>query len=550
MSERPWWKEAVVYQVYPRSFDDSDGDGIGDIPGIVERVEYLEALGVDTVWLCPVYESPMVDNGYDVAEYRSIHHEYGTMADWERLRDELHGRDMRLVMDMVPNHTSDEHEWFERSRAGESPYDDYYYWRESEDGPPNNWESAFGGSAWSYDDRREAWYLHLFDEHQPDLNWTNPRVRTEIYDTMEWWLEKGVDGFRLDVLNLLSKPEGLPDGVPNEFQTGIEQFVDGPALDAYLSELHEAVFAGTDAVVVGEMPGIHAGRARELVGDPGPLSMVITFEHMQLDWGPGGTFDPVAFEPGRLIDVLANWQERLAEGWNCLYLANHDQPRVVSRFGEESFRRESATAFGTVLLTLRGTPFIYQGQELGMTNTEFPTPEAIDDIEARNFLEEALASDEYDGYEDVRPVVEARSRDNARTPMQWSDDHAAGFTDGEPWLAVDEGYERVNAASARADPDSVWAYYRDLIELRREHEALVSGAFERVESVPADVFAYLRTCERDRLLVLANLGADHRRVELDEYVATVLVGNHTDPPALGTGTVSLGPYEAVVYELE
>jgi oligo-1,6-glucosidase/alpha-glucosidase len=376
MSEHTWWKEAVVYQIYPRSFNDTDGDGLGDIPGIIEKIGHLDDLGVDAVWLSPVYESPQYDNGYDVADYRSIHSEFGTMDDFDRMLERLHDRDIRLVMDMIPNHTSSEHEWFQRSRSEPAgKYGDYYVWREGDpDQPPNNWESAFGGSAWTYDEERGAWYLHLFDVHQPDLNWRNSAVREEIYDMMNWWLGKGIDGFRLDVVNLLSKAEGLPDGDPDGEWVGSEFFVDGPRIHEYLGQMHDEVFAGTDAVTVGEMPQLDIETARKYVGD-GPLDLVFPFEHMDLDFGEAGRWDIGSWELPDLKSILDGWQHGLEGcGWNTVFFENHDQPRSVSRFGDDGeYHYESATALATVVLTLRGTPFVYQGQEIGMTATSTPS---------------------------------------------------------------------------------------------------------------------------------------------------------------------------------
>ncbi|MCL7418239.1 MAG: alpha-glucosidase, partial [Halalkalicoccus sp.] len=361
--ERRWWKEAVVYQIYPRSFNDTDGDGVGDIPGIVEKVDYLDSLGVDIVWLNPVYASPNADNGYDIADYRAIHPEFGTMDDWEALLEELHDRDIRLIMDLVVNHTSDEHEWFVRSRDKDPEYDDYYVWRDGEaDGErPNNWTSSFGGPAWAYDEEREAWYLHLFDEKQPDLNWENPDVRAEVFEMMNWWFEKGIDGFRMDVIDLISKEEGLPDGDPEGSPVGAERFVDGPRLDDYLREMDEEVLSGYDAMTVGETVGADPDSARRIVGD-GPLDMLIHFEHMNVDAGEG-YWDRIELDLPEFKSVFDRWQTALySEGWNCLYLENHDQPRSVSRFGDDGeYRVESAKLLGTLLFTLRGSPFVYQG---------------------------------------------------------------------------------------------------------------------------------------------------------------------------------------------
>ncbi|WP_293032396.1 alpha-glucosidase [Natronococcus sp.] len=556
MPEREWWKEAIVYQIYPRSFNDSDGDGVGDIPGIVEKVDYLEELGADVVWLNPVYESPMEDNGYDIADYRSIHPRFGTMDDWERLLEELHARDMRLIMDLVVNHTSDRHEWFVRSRAGDPEYRDHYVWREGEPGcpAPNNWESFFRGSAWRYDDEREAYFLHLYDESQPDLNWDEPAVREDVFEMMRWWLEKGIDGFRMDVINLISKPEGLPDGDPETdgLPVGAEHYVNGPNLESYLEEMHEETLADYDAMTVGETVGMEAEDAATYIGDDRALNMAIHFEHMNVDRGEGGKYDPVELDLLELKEIVTRWQEALADGgWNCLYFSNHDQPRTVSRFGDDGeYREKSAKMLATVLCTLRGTPFLYQGQEIGMTNTSFEDPSDVEDVWARNFLEEALASDRYDSFEDVRPILEECSRDNARTPMQWSDHDHAGFTDGEPWIDVTDNYDEINVEAARADLDSIWHYYRELFALREEHATLVYGEYELLCADHAEVFAYERHLEGERLLVVCNFFDERAEIELDleGEVANRLIGNYEEETSFG-GTSELRPYEAGVYRL-
>ncbi|NKE36447.1 alpha-glucosidase [Natronococcus sp. JC468] len=553
--DRRWWKEAVVYQIYPRSFNDSSGDGIGDIPGIIEKVDYLEELGVDVVWLNPVYESPMADNGYDIADYRSIHPRFGTMDDWERLLAELHDRDMRLIMDLVVNHTSDEHDWFSRSREGDAEYEDYYYWREGDDGPPNNWDSFFGGSAWSYDEERGEYYLHLFDEKQPDLNWRNETVRKEVYEMMRWWLERGIDGFRMDVINLVSKTEGLLDGDPDDEMTGAEHFVDGPRSTEYIGEMCNRALAEYDVMTVGEMIGVDADTALEYVGEDGcGLSMLIHFEHMGVDTGDGGKWDVADLDLLELKEIITDWQETLAdEGWNCLYLSNHDQPRAVSRFGDDGeYREESAKMLATFLFTLQGTPFVYQGQEIGMTNTTFETPDDIRDVEAENFVESSLESGEYDSYEEIRPIVESRSRDNSRTPMQWSDDEHAEFSEVEPWIDVTDNYEAINVEAAREDPNSVWHYYRDLIDLREECEIFVYGEYDLLLPDHPEVFAYTRTLEDETLLVICNFFDGEPTVDLPELTdieaLEFVVGNYGAGEP-GDSALELRPYEARVYEL-
>ncbi|WP_123533459.1 glycoside hydrolase family 13 protein [Halosimplex salinum] len=555
-AERVWWKEAVVYQVYPKSFRDSDGDGVGDLRGLVDRVDYLDDLGVDAVWLNPVYDSPQVDNGYDISDYRSIADGYGDMADWERLRDELHDRDMRLIMDLVVNHTSDQHEWFQRSRREEGEYADYYHWVEgSPEEPPNDWQSVFGGPAWSYDEERGAWYLHLFDEAQPDLNWTNPDVREAVYDMMRWWLDRGIDGFRMDVINMISKAEGYPDG-------GGEHFMNGPRVHEYVGEMVDEVLADEEILTVGETPGASVADARRYVGEDG-LSMVFQFEHVTFDhdehkWDARDP-DLVEFK-----QILAKWQTGLAEdGWNSLYLNNHDQPRMVSRFGnDDEYRRKSAELLGTLTHTLCGTPFVYQGEELGMTNAPFETREDLRDVEALNYVDATIEDPDTaaESYADVRDAVEAIGRDNARTPMQWSGDEHAGFTDGEPWIDVNPNYTEVNVERAREDPDSVFHYYRDLIALR-DRDLVVYGDFELLYPDHPSLFAYTRTLEVDgddgesegateRALVVLNFDDEPTTFEAPADVTVdglELALANDDAPAVPGRSFELGPWEARVY---
>lgn len=541
-----WWKEAVFYQIYPRSFNDSDGDGVGDIQGIVEKVEYIDDLGVDAVWLNPVYESPQVDYGYDVSDYRSIHDEYGTMDDLEELLEELHGRDIKLVMDLVVNHTSDEHDWFARSRESHEEYSDYYVWREGKDGgPPNNWESAFGGSAWTYDEKRGQYYLHLFHESQPDLNWRNPEVRDDVVETVEWWLEKGVDGFRMDVINLLSKPEGLPDGDPKNDWVGSEQFANGPRIHEYLTELCERAFEPHDAFTVGETPEITPEDAEEYAEDG--LDMVIPFEHMELDHGDDVDWFVTDVDLAELEEVFSRWQD--ADCWTSLYWNNHDQPRAVSRFGDdEEYRTESAKMLATLVFTLRGTPFVYQGEEIGMTNTWF---EGLDEMRDTGTIERAEAAMEELGIEEfgsVSEILNHWARDNARTPMRWTDGECAGFTDGEPWIKVNPNHEEVNVEEARADDDSVWHYYRELVEVRKQNPVLVHGDYELVAEEHPDIYAYERSLGDDSVLVVLNFSdGDTNFAEPGEYdIDKLLVGNY-EPDSVSDE--DLRPYEARVYRV-
>jgi glycosidase len=552
--DRRWWKEAVVYQVYPRSFADSDGDGVGDLPGIIDRVDYLADLGVDVVWLNPVYESPQVDGGYDISDYRAIHDEYGSMADWEALRDAVHERDMRLVMDLVVNHTSDEHEWFRRSRDPDSEYHDWYHWVEgSREEPPNNWTSGFGGSAWSYDEGVGKWYLHLFDERQPDLNWRNPDVREAVFDLMDWWFGKGIDGFRMDVVNLISKPEGYPDGDPDEDWVGIEHFTEGPRIHEYLREMDERVLSDYDAMAVGECIGVTPDEADRYAEDG--LEMAINFDHVTLDFDEEeGWWEVREFPLTELKEAFGRWQTEPERAWPAVYLGNHDWPRIVSRFGDDGeFREESAKLLATLVLTLRGTSFVFQGDEIGMTNYPWESLDELRDADATNRVREAIESGDIEGFEEVRDLIRYRCRDNARTPIQWRDAPQGGFTapDAEPWLPVNPDYPEVNVAAARADPDSVWHHHRELIDLRGDHDVLVYGDYEPVLPEHESVWAYERTLGGDRAFVALNWSAESTRVRLPERVrsddATLAVSNYPDATDGIPERLELAPYEARVY---
>jgi glycosidase len=590
--DRAWWKEAVCYQIYPRSFNDTDGDGVGDIPGILRKVDYIEELGVDVVWLNPVYESPNADNGYDIADYRAIMDEFGTMADWDRLLAELHDRDIRLIMDLVVNHTSDEHAWFVNSRDPDSPYRDWYYWREGrdpedpevaeeladgwytgvprgvEEAPPNDWQSFFGGPAWTYDERSGEWYLHLFDEKQPDLNWETPEVREAVFEMMEWWLEKGIDGFRMDVINLLSKEPGLPDGETDDaIVRGADKFVNGPKIHEYLSELHDRVLADGEYMTVGEMVDLTVEEAREFLAPDGDgMSMAFTFDHMRLDFGPRGRWDVGEWSLPELKATMSHWQYGLAEsGWNAIYLNNHDEPRQVSRFGDDDeYRYESATLLATLTHTLRGTPFIYQGEEIGMTNYPFESLAEVRDVDTLKNVRAARKRGRFANDAEVLDLVRYRSRDNARTPMQWTDGPYAGFTDPEtgdgPWIPVNPNKDEINVEAARADPDSVFHYYRELIELRSAHDALIYGEYELLDPADDRLWTYTRTLGDDQWLVTLNVSAARAEfhppaaldgtptdLALSNYEATDRDGAPDGPDVLEATT--LRPYEARVYRL-
>jgi len=548
-NDRTWWKEAVVYQIYPRSFYDADGDGIGDLQGVIEKLDYVADLGVDVIWLNPVYESPQRDNGYDISDYRAIDETFGDMDTWRRLLDEIHDREMKLVMDLVVNHTSVDHEWFQRSRRGDPEYEDFYHWREGENGkPPNNWESFFGGSAWEHDDVRGEQYLHLYDTSQPDLNWENEDVRKAVYDVVDWWFQQGIDGFRMDVINLLSKVDGLPDGDPESRWVGAEHFVDGPKLLDYLVELEERVLSQYDAMTVGEMPQLTVDDATTYTGVDGPLDMAFHFQHTKLDYGPEGRWSVGDWDLRELKRITERWQTGLDDtGWNALYWENHDQPRVVSRYGDPAeYRRESAKLLGTFVLTLRGTPFVYQGQELGMTNAPFESLSDLRDVDAINHARELMADRDCD-YEEIRHIVEYRTRDNARTPMQWTAGEHAGFTEGDPWIDVNPNYAEINVERERSDPKSVLSYYRELIALRSSTPTLIYGDFADLLPDHDRVYAYERRLDDDRIVVVLNVSSDVSTVELPiDTVGDCLLSNY-DEPSGDLSDLTLRPYEAGVF---
>lgn len=559
--KKTWWKEGVVYQIYPRSFYDSDGDGIGDLRGIIQKLDYLQELGVDIVWLCPVYKSPNDDNGYDISDYRDIMDDFGTLSDWEELLAEMHKRGIRLVMDLVVNHTSDEHPWFQESRKSkDNLYRDFYIWRPGKDGgEPNNWRSFFGGSAWQYDEQTGEYYLHLFSRKQPDLNWENPKVREEIYAMMDWWLQKGIDGFRMDVINMLSKVPGLPDApvvTEDRYQFGGQYFINGPRLMEFLNEMKGSVLSRYDILTVGETPLVTPQDAIELTGEErGPLKMVFQFEHMDLSAEAGAA---VTLQKTQVLQhlraVTTRWQKGLENrAWNSIYLGNHDQPRCVSQFGDDDeYRVESAKMLATFAHMLQGTPYIYQGDEIGMTNVAFESIEEYRDIATRNRYREAVEEKGVDPRLALQ-VVHARSRDNARTPMQWDASTHAGFTRGTPWINVNPNYTRINVAESLADSNSIFHYYRKLIRLRRENPVIVYGSFDLIVDSPEGIYAFLRTLEEDRLLVLLNFSKSTQIFTLPEHLtftgAEILINNYEVNAGDTLGEITLRPFEARVYRL-
>ncbi|MGB7964252.1 MAG: alpha-glucosidase [Propionicimonas sp.] len=558
----PWWKRAVVYQIYPRSFADSDGDGVGDLPGIIGHLDYLADLGVDVVWLSPIYRSPMDDNGYDISDYDDVDPLFGTLADLDALIAGLHARGMKLVMDLVVNHTSDEHPWFVESRDPSSPKRDWYYWRAPRPGhepgapgaEPTNWGSFFSGPGWSYDETSGEYYLHLFSRKQPDLNWENPAVRAEVYALMNRWVDRGVDGFRMDVINLISKTLPLVDGVETP-EIGLcydpAMVTDGPRMHEFLREMNREVgLSERDLFTVGEMVLVDVEHAREYTATENrELGMVFTFEHMTLDNEPGQL--KWKHRPARLVDLkrnLAHWQDGLAErGWNSLYFENHDQPRSVSRFGDDApgFRVASAKSLATVLHLLKGTPYIFQGQELGMRNAGLARIEQYQDLETTRFHAEALRLGMPD--EQLMPVIMLKSRDNARTPMPWDATANAGFSAGTPWLPVNADSGEINAAAAVADPGSVFHHYRALIALRHDLAVVREGRFDLLLPGDERLFAYTRTLGDDMLLVVANLASQATWLPAEGLPspagAQLLLGTHDNDSTL------LQPWESRVYRV-
>ncbi|MFD0770884.1 alpha-glucosidase [Bacillus sp. CGMCC 1.60114] len=557
--EKQWWKESVVYQIYPRSFMDSNGDGVGDLRGIISKLDYLQELGIDVIWLSPVYESPNDDNGYDISNYRKIMHEFGTMNDWDELLDEMHKRNMKLMMDLVVNHTSDEHNWFVESRKSkDNPYRDYYIWRKGKNGKePNNWGAAFSGSAWQYDETTDEYYLHLFSKKQPDLNWDNGHVRKEIYEMMKFWLEKGIDGFRMDVINFISKVEGLP-AVNTEaegYVSGHQYFMNGPNIHTYLHEMNQEVLSQYDIMTVGEMPGVTTEEAKLYTAeDRQELQMVFQFEHMDLDSGENGKWDVKPCPLVTLKENLTKWQKALEHtGWNSLYWNNHDQPRVVSRFGnDKTYRIPSAKMLATVLHMMKGTPYIYQGEEIGMTNVQFASIDEYRDIETLNMYREKVI-ERGENHEIVMQSIYTKGRDNARTPMQWEDSEHAGFTAGKPWIQVNPNYKEINAKQALHDPNSIFHYYKKLIELRKKYEIIVYGTYDLILEDHPSIFAYVRTWKGEKLLVIANFTEDSCVFELPEEIAyrnvELLIHNY-DVQNESIENIILQPYETRVYKLK
>ena len=550
---KKWWKESVVYQIYPRSFNDSNGDGIGDLNGITEKLDYLKNLGIDVIWLSPVYQSPNDDNGYDISDYQAIMKEFGTMEDFDCMLAAAHERGIKIVMDLVVNHTSDEHAWFMESRKSrDNPYRDYYIWREGKDGKePNNWGSCFSGSAWVYDEATDMYYLHLFSKKQPDLNWENPKVRDEVFSMMDWWCQKGIDGFRMDVISMISKVEGLPDGkVSDGLHGDPSPFVqNGPRVHEYLQEMNQRVLSKYDLLTVGECPGVTVEEAQRYASDKGTeLGMVFQFEHMGLDEGEFSKWSDRKIKLTDLKENLTKWQNGLdGKAWNSLYWCNHDQPRVLSRFGNDSkeYREVSAKMLGTCLHMMQGTPYVYQGEELGMTNVPFKSIDDFRDIESIRAYQEYVESGIIDK-EDMMRFLCYKSRDNARTPMQWNSGKNAGFTEGTPWIMVNPNYKEINAEEQVDRADSVFNYYKKLIELRHKEEVIVYGHYELLMPESEELYVYTRELENEKILVICNFTEKEVKYTLPEEFENgkILISNYDKMSA--DAEMELKPYEAMV----
>lgn len=554
--EKRWWKESVVYQIYPRSFCDSNGDGIGDLNGITGKLDYLKELGIDVIWLSPVYKSPNDDNGYDISDYQAIMDEFGTMEDFDRMLATAHEKGIKIMMDLVVNHTSDEHKWFIESRKStDNPYRDYYIWRPAkEDGSlPNNWGSCFSGPAWEYDKTTDMYFLHLFSKKQPDLNWDNPAVRQDVFDMMNWWLKKGVDGFRMDVISLISKEPGLPDKEPgiNGYAT-FNVSANGPHVHEYLQEMRQKALNNADTITVGECSGVTLEEAKKYArSDEKELNMVFEFEHMDVDSDEkAGKWTTRKMDLRDLKKILTRWQKGLQDiAWNSLYWENHDQPRSVSRFGNDSdeYREISAKMLATCIHMMQGTPYVYQGEELGMTNCPFNTLDNFRDLESINAFHELTEQGKMTE-EDMMAAIGYKGRDNARTPMQWDDSAYAGFSTANPWIMVNPNYTKINAKDQINREDSVFKYYQKLIKLRHESELIVYGTYDLILDDDKDIYAYIRTLGDEKLIVYCNFSENTREVELPEEFTNgkVLISNYID--AKVNHKITLRPYEAIVIQ--
>ena len=550
-----WWKKAVIYQIYPKSFNDTTGNGTGDIKGIIEKLDYLKQLGVEVLWLTPIYKSPQRDNGYDISDYYSIQEEYGTMEDFDCLLAEAHKRGLKIIMDIVINHTSTEHEWFKQARSSkDNPYRDFYIWKDGKNGQaPTNWESKFGGSAWEYDENTDQYYLHLFDVTQADLNWENEKVRAALYEMMHFWLKKGVDGFRLDVINLISKDQNFPQ----DDSDGRKFYTDGPRIHEFLHEMNEQVFSKYDIMTVGEMSSTSIDNCIKYTNPTQEeLNMTFSFHHLKVDYPNGDKWTKADFDFHSLKQILSDWQVGMNQGggWNALFWCNHDQPRAVSRFGDDQkYHKESAKMLATALHLLQGTPYIYQGEEFGMTNPNFNSIDEYRDVESLNIFN--IKKNEGMDEQEIIEILKQKSRDNSRTPVQWNATKHAGFTSGTPWIETARNYQEINAEKALKDSNSIFSHYQKLIKLRKEYDVITEGEYQPISNQDDAVFAYLRTSGTEQVLVINNFYGkehtfvlpDHLHLEVDD--SEMLLSNYEDSTALGQD-ILLRPYESIVYYLK
>lgn len=556
MKQQPWWRKAVVYQIYPKSFNDTTGTGVGDLQGIIEKLDYIKELGCDVIWLTPIYESPQHDNGYDISDYYRIHEEYGTLEDVERLLEEAHKLGLKVIMDLVVNHTSTEHRWFkEASSSKDSPYRDFYIWKDPKpDGSqPTNWESKFGGSAWKFDEKTGQYYLHLYDVTQADLNWENEEVRKNVYEMMHFWFEKGIDGFRLDVINVISKDQRFPDDDEGD---GRKFYTDGPRVHEFLHEMNRKVFSKYDSMTVGEMSSTTIADCIKYTNPTRQeLDMVFNFHHLKADYPNGEKWTLSDFDFLKLKKILSEWQTEMNKGggWNALFWCNHDQPRIVSRYGDDGkYRKKSAKMLATAIHMLQGTPYIYQGEELGMTNPKFDDISLYRDVESLNMYR--LMKEKGIPEEEVIEILKAKSRDNSRTPMQWNAGKNAGFTTGTPWIPIPDNYKDINAEEALRDPDSVFYHYQKLNKLRKEYDIITTGDYQLILEDDPALFAYVRSGKTEKLLVINNFYGKETEFRLPEdidcegYSAKVLIANDEEIPGQFTN-FKVGPYQSIVYHL-
>jgi len=559
--EQAWWQKVVVYQIYPKSFQDTTGNGVGDIQGIIKRLDYLKELGVDVLWLTPIYASPQKDNGYDISDYYSIHHEYGKMEDFDQLLKEAHQKGLKIIMDIVVNHTSTEHEWFKQAASSkDNPYRDFYIWKDGkEDGSePTNWQSKFGGNAWQYDEKTGQYYLHLFDVTQADLNWENEKLRVEIYKMMQFWFEKGVDGFRLDVINLISKNQAFPDDdgsvAPGD---GRKFYTDGPRVHEFIHEMNQEVFSKYDSMTVGEMSSTTLEHCIKYTKpERNELSMTFNFHHLKVDYPNGEKWEIGEMDFYALKQILSNWQVGMnkGEGWNALFWCNHDQPRIVSRYGNDGkYHKESAKMLATTIHMMQGTPYIYQGEEFGMTDPKFTSIDQYRDVESLNMYNILQANGKPE--EEILEILRRKSRDNSRTPVQWNGEKNAGFTEGTPWIETAQNYKELNAENALKNKDSVFYHYQNLIKLRKEYDIITDGDYELLAPDDDRIFAYLRSTDKEKLLVVNNFYEEEAEFKLPEHIdmtgltSEILLSNYSNSAFFGE-SIKLRPYESIIYYLK